>query len=66
MVKHADLLVCDSENIESYIKADYARYAPKTTYIAMGRIQASLSCLLTMTKFSHGTGKTELLRMSIT
>ena len=36
MVKHADLLVCDSENIESYIKADYARYAPKTTYIAYG------------------------------
>lgn len=36
MVKQADLLVCDSENIESYIKADYAKYAPKTTYIAYG------------------------------
>lgn len=36
MVKHADLLVCDSENIESYIKADYVRYAPKTTYVAYG------------------------------
>ncbi len=36
MVKHADLLVCDSENIESYIKVDYARHAPKTTYIAYG------------------------------
>ncbi|EGJ43042.1 beta 1-4 rhamnosyltransferase Cps2T [Streptococcus sanguinis] len=36
MVKHADLLVCDSENIESYIKADYLRYTPKTTYVAYG------------------------------
>ena len=36
MVKHADLLVCDSENIESYIKANYTKYAPKTIYIAYG------------------------------
>ena len=36
MVKHADLLICDSKNIESYIKDSYANYAPKTTYIAYG------------------------------
>lgn len=36
MVKHADLLVCDSQNIESYIQKDYVKYHPKTTYIAYG------------------------------
>lgn len=36
MVKHADLLVCDSVNIEKYIQTSYAKYQPKTTYIAYG------------------------------
>lgn len=36
MVKHADLLVCDSKNIERYIQEDYKKYLPKTTYIAYG------------------------------
>ena len=36
MVKHADLLICDSKNIEKYIQADYKKYQPKTTYIAYG------------------------------
>ena len=36
MVKHADLLVCDSKNIEKYIQEDYKQYHPKTTYIAYG------------------------------
>ena len=36
MVKHADLLICDSVNIEKYIKEEYARYSPKTTFIAYG------------------------------
>lgn len=36
MVKHADLLICDSKNIESYIQKDYASYQPSTTYIAYG------------------------------
>ena len=36
MVKHADLLVCDSVNIEKYIKEDYKKYNPKTTFIAYG------------------------------
>lgn len=36
MVKNADLLVCDSKNIEKYIKSTYAKYKPKTTFIAYG------------------------------
>ena len=36
MVKHADLLVCDSINIEKYIKEEYGKYNPKTTFIAYG------------------------------
>ncbi len=36
MTKHADLMVCDSKNIEKYIQESYARYAPATTYIAYG------------------------------
>ncbi|MBQ4282509.1 MAG: DUF1972 domain-containing protein [Lachnospira sp.] len=36
MVKHAQLLVCDSKNIEKYIKNDYRKYNPNTTYIAYG------------------------------
>lgn len=36
MVKHADLLVCDSKNIEKYIKEDYKQYNPNTTFIAYG------------------------------
>ena len=36
MVKHADLLICDSLNIEKYIKEDYKKYNPKTTFIAYG------------------------------
>lgn len=36
MVKHADLLVCDSKNIEKYILETYERYNPKTTFIAYG------------------------------
>lgn len=36
MTKHADLLICDSINIEKYIQTTYAAYQPKTTYIAYG------------------------------
>ena len=36
MVKHADLLVCDSKNIERYIKTEYTQYNPRTTFIAYG------------------------------
>lgn len=36
MVKHADLLVCDSKNIEKYIQNEYKKYKPNTTFIAYG------------------------------
>ncbi|HFI0342144.1 TPA: beta 1-4 rhamnosyltransferase Cps2T [Streptococcus suis] len=36
MVKHADVLVCDSMNIEKYINEEYIQYNPNTTYIAYG------------------------------
>lgn len=36
MVKHTDLLVCDSKNIEKYIQNEYEKYKPKTTFIAYG------------------------------
>jgi len=36
MVKHADLLICDSKNIEKYIRNDYSKFKPKTTFIAYG------------------------------
>lgn len=36
MTKHADLMVCDSKNIEKYIKETYAAYTPATTYISYG------------------------------
>ncbi|MGF6953422.1 rhamnosyltransferase [Neobacillus sp. B4I6] len=36
MVKHSDILVCDSKGIESYIQTDYNKFSPKTTFIAYG------------------------------
>jgi len=36
MVKHADLLICDSVEIEKYIRKDYEAYQPNTTFIAYG------------------------------
>lgn len=36
MVKRSDLIICDSLNIEKYIKEEYSKYNPKTTYIAYG------------------------------
>lgn len=36
MVKHGDLLICDSIHIEGYIRKEYKKYAPKTIFIAYG------------------------------
>lgn len=36
MVKQADLVICDSKNIEKYILKNYSNYKPKTTFIAYG------------------------------
>lgn len=43
MVKHADLLICDSVNIEKYIQSTYSKYAPNTTFIAYGADVSSSS-----------------------
>ncbi|MGQ7889886.1 beta 1-4 rhamnosyltransferase Cps2T [Paenibacillus sp. WC2504] len=36
MVKHADLLICDSKGIKSYIQSEYKSYNPTTAFIAYG------------------------------
>lgn len=36
MVKHANLLICDSKTIERYISEEYRQYNPRTKYIAYG------------------------------
>lgn len=36
MVKHADILVCDSKNIQSYIDETYRAYRKPTTFIPYG------------------------------
>lgn len=36
MAKNADLLICDSVNIERYMRKEYKRYNPNTTFIAYG------------------------------
>jgi len=36
MVKNADLMICDSINIEKYIQTSYASYKPKSMFISYG------------------------------
>ncbi len=36
MVKHADLLICDSKNIQYYIQKEYKCYKPQTVFLAYG------------------------------
>ncbi len=36
MVKHSDLLICDSNAIEAYIKEEYFYYSPETIFIPYG------------------------------
>lgn len=36
MIKHSDLAICDSVNIEKYILDSYIKYKPKTKFIAYG------------------------------
>ena len=51
MVRNADLLVCDSQNIERYIVNNYSRYQPKTTFIAYGS-ETELPDFQMMTKYT--------------
>ena len=43
MVRSCDLLICDSKNIEKYIKETYKKYSPETTFIAYGAETSSPS-----------------------
>ena len=36
MVRYADRIICDSINMEKYIKAEYPEYSPDTCYISYG------------------------------
>lgn len=36
MVREADLMICDSKEMERYIQTEYASYAPKTCYLSYG------------------------------
>lgn len=36
MIKHGDLIICDSKNIETYVQNEYGKYHPDTCYIAYG------------------------------
>lgn len=36
MIKHSDLLICDSKNIEKYIQDEYKTFKPNTTFISYG------------------------------
>lgn len=36
MIKNGELIICDSKNIEKYIRKMYSGYRPRTTYIAYG------------------------------
>lgn len=36
MVKHSDLIICDSKEIEKYINRNYQKYHPKTIFIPYG------------------------------
>ncbi|MCI9078403.1 MAG: glycosyltransferase family 1 protein [Lachnospiraceae bacterium] len=53
MVKHADLLVCDSLNIQKYIEKEYRQYKPKTTFIAYGSDTAISSLADNDMKFTN-------------
>lgn len=57
MVKHADLLICDSINIEKYIQASYKKYHPETTYIAYGAEVKRSELQDDDTKFTSWLGK---------
>ena len=41
MVRYADKIVCDSINMEKYIRAEYPGYKPDTCYISSGALPAA-------------------------
>lgn len=36
MIKHSDLIICDSKGIEEYVKKEYVKFNPVTVFIAYG------------------------------
>lgn len=56
MVKHGDLMICDSKNMERYIRETYRRYHPKTTFIAYGVDVARSRLKDTDAKFTEWSG----------
>ena len=65
MVKHADLLVCDSKNIEQYIQEDISNINQRPPILPMGQIQLLQSWKQKMPKFGIGIRKKELAKMAI-
>ncbi|MDU7363123.1 beta 1-4 rhamnosyltransferase Cps2T [Clostridium sp.] len=61
MVKHSDLLICDSLNIEKYIKADYKKYDPETTYIAYGADSKEINNIEIDKKFNNWLTENDIL-----
>lgn len=57
MVRNADLLICDSQNIERYIQKEYHRYSPHTCYIAYG------ADLDDKDRYAEDTGRKEKLNL---
>lgn len=53
MVKHTDLLICDSVNIEKYIKKDYKLFCPKTTFIPYGAEIMEVNDIETLNKLKN-------------
>lgn len=60
MVSKADLIICDSQNIEKYIRTTYRKYLPNTKFIAYGSevssvhgMEESLSKWLNQKKISR-------------
>lgn len=60
MVSMADLVVCDSVNIEKYIKNEYKQFSPTTIYIAYGADVEKSSLDDDDPKFSSWLDKHEL------
>ncbi|WJH35571.1 DUF1972 domain-containing protein [Paenibacillus sp. CC-CFT747] len=61
MVKHADLLVCDSVGIEEYIQTEYKPFRPTTTYISYGADLERSALSNSSPKLREWYGKHELL-----
>lgn len=61
MVKHADLLICDSKNIEKYIKEEYSQYSPNTCYIAYGTDTSKTKLTFDNNNVSEWFNKHELI-----